>query len=157
MVVSHPLPNDVIELIAERFRTLSEPTRIKLLDRLREGEASVLELTELIGTTQQNLSKHLGVLQRGRDRRPARVPRPDAQPALHRLDDHPDGPGDGRRRRWRMFPSPVSMARNCSASRAAPVTLIPVTASQSMLADAWLIEQPRPVKPIAATVPPSSR
>ncbi len=64
MVVSHPLPNDVIELIAERFRTLSEPTRIKLLDRLREGEASVLELTELIGTTQQNLSKHLGVLQR---------------------------------------------------------------------------------------------
>lgn len=64
MVVSHPLPDDVIELIAERFRTLSEPTRIKLLDRLREGEASVLELTELIGTTQQNLSKHLGVLQR---------------------------------------------------------------------------------------------
>jgi DNA-binding transcriptional ArsR family regulator len=64
MVVSRPLPDDVIELIAERFRTLSEPTRIKLLDRLREGEASVLELTELIGTTQQNLSKHLGVLQR---------------------------------------------------------------------------------------------
>ncbi|MGZ4419085.1 MAG: ArsR/SmtB family transcription factor [Gaiellaceae bacterium] len=64
MVVSHSLPDDVIKLIAERFRTLSEPTRIKLLDRLREGEASVLELTELIGTTQQNLSKHLGVLQR---------------------------------------------------------------------------------------------
>lgn len=26
-------------------------------------QASVLELTELIGTTQQNISKHLGVLQ----------------------------------------------------------------------------------------------
>jgi DNA-binding transcriptional ArsR family regulator len=64
MTVSHPLPDDLIELIAERFRTLSEPTRIKLLDRLREGEASQLELTELIGTTQQNVSKHLGVLQR---------------------------------------------------------------------------------------------
>jgi DNA-binding transcriptional ArsR family regulator len=64
MTVSHPLPDDLVELIAERFRALSEPTRIKLLDRLREDEATVLELTELIGTTQQNVSKHLGVLQR---------------------------------------------------------------------------------------------
>jgi DNA-binding transcriptional ArsR family regulator len=64
MTVTHPLPDDLIELIAERFRALSEPTRIKLLDRLREGEATVFELTELIGTTQQNVSKHLGVLQR---------------------------------------------------------------------------------------------
>ena len=64
MAVPHPLPDDLVELIAERFRALSEPTRIKLLDRLREGEATVLELTELIGTTQQNVSKHLGVLQR---------------------------------------------------------------------------------------------
>jgi DNA-binding transcriptional ArsR family regulator len=62
--ISHPLPDDLVELIAERFRTLGEPTRIKLLDRLREGEATVLELTGLIGTTQQNVSKHLGVLQR---------------------------------------------------------------------------------------------
>jgi DNA-binding transcriptional ArsR family regulator len=64
MAVPHPLPDDLVELIAERFRALSEPTRIKLLDRLRDGEATVLELTELIGTTQQNVSKHLGVLQR---------------------------------------------------------------------------------------------
>jgi DNA-binding transcriptional ArsR family regulator len=63
MAVPHPLPDDLVELIAERFRALSEPTRIKLLDRLREGEATVLDLTELIGTTQQNVSKHLGVLQ----------------------------------------------------------------------------------------------
>jgi DNA-binding transcriptional ArsR family regulator len=64
MTVPHPLPDDLVELIAERFRALSEPTRIKLLDRLREGEATVLELTEPIGTTQQNVSKHLAVLQR---------------------------------------------------------------------------------------------
>ena len=64
MPVTQPLPDDLIELIAERFRALSEPTRIKLLDRLREAEATVLELTEVIGTTQQNVSKHLGVLQR---------------------------------------------------------------------------------------------
>ena len=64
MTVPHPLPDDLIELIAERFRALSDPTRIKLLDRLRAGEATVLELTELIGTSQQNVSKHLSVLQR---------------------------------------------------------------------------------------------
>ena len=64
MTVTHPLPDDLVELIAERFRALGEPTRIKLLDRLRDGEATVLELTERIGTTQQNVSKHLGVLQR---------------------------------------------------------------------------------------------
>ena len=64
MAVVHPLPDDLVELVAEHFRALSEPTRIKLLDRLREREATVLELTELIGTTQQNVSKHLGVLQR---------------------------------------------------------------------------------------------
>jgi DNA-binding transcriptional ArsR family regulator len=64
MMVQHPLSDDLVELIAQRFRVLSEPTRIKLLDRLREGEASVLELTPAIGTTEQNVSKHLGVLKR---------------------------------------------------------------------------------------------
>jgi len=62
MNVEHPLPDNLVELIARRFRALSDPTRIKLLDRLRDGEASVQELTELTGSSQQNVSKHLGVL-----------------------------------------------------------------------------------------------
>ncbi len=49
-------------MIARRFRVLADPTRIKLLDRLHRGEASVQELTVAIGSTQQNVSKHLGVL-----------------------------------------------------------------------------------------------
>ena len=61
--VAHPLPDDLVELIADRFRALAEPMRIKLLDRLREGEATVLDLTEFVGTTQQNVSKHLVLLQ----------------------------------------------------------------------------------------------
>jgi DNA-binding transcriptional ArsR family regulator len=36
--------------------------RIKLLDRLRGGDASVQELAAVVGTTQQNVSKHLGAL-----------------------------------------------------------------------------------------------
>jgi DNA-binding transcriptional ArsR family regulator len=61
-MVQHPLPDDLIELIARRFRVLADPTRIKLLDLLRQGEASVQELSESIDSTQQNVSKHLGVL-----------------------------------------------------------------------------------------------
>ena len=60
--VPHPLPQPLIELIAQRFRCLSEPMRIALLDRLRDGEATVTELTEATGASQQNVSKHLGVL-----------------------------------------------------------------------------------------------
>jgi DNA-binding transcriptional ArsR family regulator len=63
VAIAHPLTDELVELIAERFRVLAEPTRIKLLDRLREREATVLELTELVGTTPQNVSKHLVLLQ----------------------------------------------------------------------------------------------
>jgi DNA-binding transcriptional ArsR family regulator len=60
--VPHPLPEPLAELVAERFRVLGEPMRIKLLDRLREGEATVGELQEALGASQQNISKHLGIL-----------------------------------------------------------------------------------------------
>lgn len=43
---------------------LGEPMRIRLLDVLREGEASVRELQEATGASQQNVSQHLGVLLR---------------------------------------------------------------------------------------------
>ena len=62
MALPHPLPDDLAELIARRFRMLAEPTRIKLLDRLREGEANVNELSEGLGASQQNVSKHLAML-----------------------------------------------------------------------------------------------
>ena len=65
MPLPQPLTDDAAELIAERFRLLAEPMRVRLLDRLREGEASVHELAEPLGTTPQNISKHLGVLARG--------------------------------------------------------------------------------------------
>jgi DNA-binding transcriptional ArsR family regulator len=58
----HPLPEPLIELVAQRFRVLGEPMRIKLLDRLREGDATVGELQQALGATQQNVSKHLGIL-----------------------------------------------------------------------------------------------
>lgn len=59
---SHPLPEPLIDLVAQRFRVLGEPMRIKLLDHLRDGAATVGELQELVGASQQNVSKHLGIL-----------------------------------------------------------------------------------------------
>jgi DNA-binding transcriptional ArsR family regulator len=64
IAVPHPLPAALVERIAERFRVLGEPMRIALLDALREGEATVRDLQEATGASQQNVSKHLGVLLR---------------------------------------------------------------------------------------------
>lgn len=58
-----PLTPEVAELIARRFLALSDPTRLRIIDVLRDrGEASVRELTEVLGTSQQNVSKHLATL-----------------------------------------------------------------------------------------------
>lgn len=61
-----PLTPDAAELIAARFRALSDPTRLRIVDLLRNREeASVGELTEALGASQQNVSKHLSALLAG--------------------------------------------------------------------------------------------
>ncbi len=61
-----PLDRGAADLIADRFQALADPTRLRILDRLRAGgEASVRDLTEALETSQQNVSKHLGVLYAG--------------------------------------------------------------------------------------------
>jgi|SRR5581483_2358728 len=62
MPIPHPLPEDLAELIARRFRALGDPLRVRLLDRLRDGEKTVNTLAEELGAGQQNVSKHLAVL-----------------------------------------------------------------------------------------------
>ena len=62
MALPHPIPDDLAELVARRFRLLAEPMRIRRLERLRDGEATVGELAEALETSQQNVSKHLAAL-----------------------------------------------------------------------------------------------
>ena len=62
MPMPHHLPEPLIELIAQRFRVLGDPMRIRILNRLRDGEASVQELVAATGGSQQNVSKHLSIL-----------------------------------------------------------------------------------------------
>lgn len=57
------IPNEATrERVAARFRALGEPTRLKIVERLFRGEASVNEILEAVGGTQANVSKHLALL-----------------------------------------------------------------------------------------------
>lgn len=51
-----------LELIAARFRALSEPMRLRLLNLLMACEQTVGQLVEATGSSQANVSKHLSVL-----------------------------------------------------------------------------------------------
>jgi ArsR family transcriptional regulator len=57
-----PLGRDALELVAQRFRALGDPTRLALLQALFDGERTVLELCEITGSSQANTSKHLALL-----------------------------------------------------------------------------------------------
>lgn len=61
----HGFPDPLLDLIATRFRLLSEPLRLKLLAILSGGERSVGELVEMTGAGQANISKHLAALAEG--------------------------------------------------------------------------------------------
>ena len=58
------LTPDVLALIAERFKVLSEPARLQILSTLRNGEMTVGELVDATGLSQANVSKHLQQLHR---------------------------------------------------------------------------------------------
>lgn len=49
-------------LVAERFKALADPARVRLLNALRDGERSVGELVDDAGLTQANASRHLARL-----------------------------------------------------------------------------------------------
>lgn len=60
----HPsLSPEAVDLVANRFRVLGEPIRIRILQELQSGEKNVTQLVEAIGSTQPNISKHLRILQ----------------------------------------------------------------------------------------------
>ena len=51
---------------AEFFKALSHPLRVRILDALRKGEATVGDLTSRLGVEQSTLSQQLAIL-RNRD------------------------------------------------------------------------------------------
>ena len=58
------LSEEALRLVASRFRVLSDPNRLKILNTLMAGEHGVGELLEATGLEQSNVSRHLAVLKR---------------------------------------------------------------------------------------------
>jgi DNA-binding transcriptional ArsR family regulator len=56
------LTDELFVRVAERFKALGEPARLRILDALRAGELAVGELVERTALNQANLSKHLQLL-----------------------------------------------------------------------------------------------
>ena len=55
-----PITEEALTLIASWFRTLSEPSRLRLLRALEEGgEMNITELVVATGLTQANVSRHI--------------------------------------------------------------------------------------------------
>jgi len=55
---------EALQQVAAYFQVLSEPTRLQILNLLRDGERNVGELAELCGYTSANISRHLTHLTR---------------------------------------------------------------------------------------------
>ncbi|MEP6945104.1 MAG: metalloregulator ArsR/SmtB family transcription factor [Acidobacteriota bacterium] len=51
-----------LEMIAGRFRLMSEPMRLKILHTLGDREMNVSDIVTATGANQANVSKHLGIL-----------------------------------------------------------------------------------------------
>ena len=60
-VLEQVSPN-VPEITAKFFRGLGDPTRVKILRLLLEGDKNVGELVELVGSPQGRVSSHLACL-----------------------------------------------------------------------------------------------
>lgn len=51
-----------LEAVADLFAVLSEPTRLRILQMLHDGPASVGQIVQALGIKQANASKQLGIL-----------------------------------------------------------------------------------------------
>lgn len=76
------------EVLQKIFRTLGDPTRVRILFLLEREELAVQELMEVLGMAQSRVSRHLGILREAgllRDRR-------DGTFSLYRFDPPQPGP-----------------------------------------------------------------
>ena len=72
-VAMDPELDRLFEIVSGYFALLSEPTRLKILNAICDGELSVSDIVERVDSTQTNVSRHLnlmygkGVLKRRRE------------------------------------------------------------------------------------------
>ena len=73
-----------VEAVAEVFKLLSDPTRVRLVDALSHGERCVCDLAALVGLSESAISHQLRLLRSARLVRVRRAGRL----AYYSLDDH---------------------------------------------------------------------
>ena len=56
------MPPEALEEVAGYFQVLAEPTRLRILNILREGERNVGDLAQMCGYTAANVSRHLSLM-----------------------------------------------------------------------------------------------
>ena len=59
---AQPELNRLFERVSGYFALLAEPTRLKILNAICDGERSVGDIVERVGSTQTNVSRHLNLM-----------------------------------------------------------------------------------------------
>jgi DNA-binding transcriptional ArsR family regulator len=78
------MPRATVEVLAETFRVLGDPTRVRILDALSEGELCVCDIASLVRMSESAVSHQLRLLRNMRLVRARRVGRQ----AFYSVDDH---------------------------------------------------------------------
>jgi DNA-binding transcriptional ArsR family regulator len=73
-----------VSALAETFRILGDPTRVRILDALATGELCVCDIAELVGISESAVSHQLRLLRGMRLVRPRRAGRQ----VYYTIDDH---------------------------------------------------------------------
>jgi ArsR family transcriptional regulator len=55
-----------LQLKAEVLKALAQPTRLKILECLRDGERCICEIVPAINGEQSNISRHISLMQKSR-------------------------------------------------------------------------------------------
>ena len=55
-----------LQLKAEVLKALAQPTRLKILELLRQGERCICEIVPAINGEQSNISRHISLMQKSR-------------------------------------------------------------------------------------------
>ncbi len=59
---SMQMTDDLLDMVARRFRMLGEPQRLRILQKLQGGEKSVTQIVDEVEGNQSNISRHLQAL-----------------------------------------------------------------------------------------------
>lgn len=58
------MEDKLLELKAEILKVLAQPTRLKILEALRNGEKCICEIVPAINGEQSNISRHISMMQK---------------------------------------------------------------------------------------------